>query len=350
VRVLVIPADVAGCGFYRLIAAAEHLQEQGHDVSIQYPQTGSGLEIHLMEDRVVDVIVPGGAEVIVLQRVAHLWHSQVIKLFRQKGVAVVIDMDDDLSNIHRENQAWLNYHAKSNTPYSWKHAEAACADATLVTVSTPQLQKVYAKHGRGHHIDNYVPERYLQVSVEQDDVFGWPGTTMSHPADLKACGRAIQQLIDEKYQFRVVGPPSKVKQGLRLTAEPTFTGVVSMQAWASRIAELKVSMAPLEISPFNSSKSFLKLAEASSVGVPWVASPRTEYRRFHRESGGAGLLAENPKDWYKMIKQLMDDEPMRKDLGERGREFMRTRTIEGNAWRWLEAWQRAYDIQNGTSK
>jgi glycosyltransferase involved in cell wall biosynthesis len=303
-----------------------------------------------MDDRIVDVVVPKGADVIVLQRVAHLWHSQVIQRFRDKGVAVVIDMDDDLSSIHHKNQAWMNYHTKSNTPYSWKNAEVACADATLVTVSTPQLMKVYAKHGRGHHLDNYVPERYLQIGVEQDDAFGWPGTTLSHPADLQACGKAVQQLVEHGYKFRVVGPPSKVKDGLRLKEEPEFTGVVSMDAWAARTAELKVSIAPLEISSFNSSKSRLKLAEASATGVPWVASPRTEYRRFHRESGGAGLLADNPKNWYKMIKQLMDDEPMRKDLGERGREYMRTQTIEGNSWRWLEAWQRAYNIQNGTDK
>jgi len=32
VRVLVVPADVHGCGFYRLIAAAEHLKMLGHDI------------------------------------------------------------------------------------------------------------------------------------------------------------------------------------------------------------------------------------------------------------------------------------------------------------------------------
>jgi hypothetical protein len=80
-----------------------------------------------------------------------------------------------------------------------------------------------------------------------------------------------------------------------------------------------------------------------------VASPRAEYRRLHKESG-AGLLAEGPKEWYKAIKQLMDDAQLRQELGERGREYMRTQTIEANAWRHLEAWQRAYDIQHGRTK
>jgi glycosyltransferase involved in cell wall biosynthesis len=333
-------------GFYRLIWAAEHLISQGHNIEIQMPTKGAGLEVHLSGAEVVDVKVPEGIDVIVMQRVSHHWHSQVIKLMRKKGIAIVIDMDDDLTDIHRQNSAYMNYHPRSNTPYSWKNAEIACRDATLVTLSTKTLLKVYAKHGRGMVLDNYVPERYLDVQVEQDDVFGWAGTTQSHPADLQTCGRAVQELIDNGYKFRVIGPESKVKDALRLKETPAVTGVVPLENWAGEVAKLKVSLAPLEMSPFNSSKSRLKAIEASAVGVPWVASPRTEYRRLFAESG-AGILAETPKDWYKAVKQLMDDDALRKDLGERGREFMRTQTIEANSWRFLEAWTRAYEIQQG---
>jgi len=346
VNILVIPADIAGCGYYRLIWAAEHLASQGHNVEVQWPEKGSGLEIFLSENQVINVTVPEGADVVVLQRVSHHWHSQVIKLLRQKGVAVVIDMDDDLTAIHKQNSAYLNYHPKSNTPYSWKNAEMACRDATLVTLSTKSLLNVYAKHGRGMVIDNYVPERYLSIQAEQDDVFGWAGTTQSHPTDLQTCGKAVQELIDDGYKFRVIGPQSKVRDALRLAGEPEATGIVPLENWAEAVAKLKVSLAPLEMSPFNSSKSRLKAIEASACGVPWVASPRTEYRRLFAESG-AGILADRPKDWYKAVKQLMDDDVLRKDLGERGREFMRTHTIEANSWRFLEAWTRAYEIQQG---
>ena len=346
-RILVIPADMAGCGYYRLLWAAEYLQSQGHDILIQWPKTGDGLEVRMVGDTVIDCNVPHDADVIVLQRVAHAWHSQVIKILRSKGVGVVIDMDDDLTAIHRKNKAWLNYHPKSNTPYSWRNAEQACRDATLVTVSTSTLLKIYAKHGRGMTIPNFVPARYLKIQRQpQDPAFGWAGTTQSHPADLKVCGKAVQQLLDEGYAFKVVGPPSDVRNELRLTKEPNYTGVVSIHAWANAMAQLDVAMAPLEVSAFNHSKSALKIIEAMAVGVPFVASPRTEYRRVAAESGG-GLLAETPKEWYLKIKQLMDDEVMRKELGEAGRAYMQTQTIEANAWRHLEAWTRAHEIEQG---
>ena len=345
-KVHVLPADTAGCGSYRLIWAAQHLQTLGHDITIEMPHKESGLQIFMKNEVITDIVVPDGVDVIVFQRIAHHLHTQALPLLRERGIAVVIDMDDDLTAIHRENKAWANYHPKSNSPFSWKNAEIACAQAAMVTVSTKSLLKVYARHGRGYIIDNYVPESYLKIDVPQDDVFGWAGTTQSHPTDLQVTGKAVQELIDAGLKFRLVGPPSGVQHALRLKQEPDHTGIIAMDDWAYEVARLKVAMAPLEPSPFNTSKSRLKLAEASAVGIPWVASPREEYRRFFRESG-AGVLVDRPKDWYKELKRLMEDEALRKELGERGREFMRDQTIEANSWRWWEAWTKAYENQRG---
>lgn len=357
-----MPADTAGCGFYRLIAACEHLQTLGHDVIIQYPihpkqsvgNDNNGLEVHFRghgaDAEIIDVRIPHDADVLVMQRLSHTWHPRIVDLMRKKGVAMVIDMDDDLSNIHRDNKAYVNFHPRNpNTPYSWKNVEAACKAATLVTVSTKQLLGVYARHGRGHIIDNYVPERYLHVNVDQDKIFGWPGTTDSHPNDLQATGGAVQDLVTNGYKFQVIGPITGAKNALRLKEQPPHTGVVEMVNWPTEIAKLQAVVAPLAATTFNSGKSRLKLIEASSVGTPWVASPRAEYRRFHKESG-AGLLAETRKDWVKAVKQLMDDNLLRQELSAKGREYMQSQTIEKNAWRLLEAWERALKIEREGGK
>lgn len=352
-RVLVLPADMAGCGFYRLTAASEYLQSQGHDIHIQYPDKKDvGLHINYRGDvndpgaEIIDVIVPHEADVLVMQRLSHNWHSKIVKKLRDKGLTVIIDMDDDLSSIHPDNKAFREYHPRSNTPYSWKNVEQACRDATLVTTSTPALLNVYAKHGRGIHFDNFVPQRYLNIAVNQDEVFGWPGTTDSHPNDLQVTGDAVRRLTSEGYKFRVVGPPSQVKNALRLPEVPSHTGIVQLFDWPSQVGRLQVTLAPLAPTQFNTCKSRLKLVEANSVGVPYVASPRAEYARWHK-TAGAGLLADGRREWYSAVKRLMDDETLRKELGEAGREAMRSQTIEGNAWRLLEAWQTAYDIQHG---
>lgn len=351
-KVLVLPADTGGCGHYRLVMAAEHLRAQGHDIVIHEAGPSSGFHILLDDnDRVLDFKLPvDDVDVVVMQRVSHDLHAQVIPVMRSKGVAVVIDMDDDLSTIHPKNSAFWTYRNRSTTPFSFKNAAEVCRVTTLVTVSTHSLLKVYAKHGRGHVLDNYVPERYTYINglTEDEPVFGWGGTIKSHPVDLLACGKAVKELVDQGYRFKVVGPGEpEIQRQLYLSKPPETTGRTDMFGWPTALATIDVGMAPLEASAFNTSKSRLKVLEYASLGIPYVASPREEYRRFHKESGGAGILADTPKQWVAGIKQLLTDDSLRKEMSDKGRSYAMTQTIEKNSWRWLEAWTRAYDIERG---
>lgn len=353
-----MPADLGGCGHYRLILAAEHLKSLGHDIIIQYPVKGNtdvGFDVYFEGDKPVDFRLPvEDVDVIVTQRASHGLHVSAFPFLRSKGIATVVDMDDDLSTIHPQNSAFHIYrHRNIGTPYSYKNAAEICKAATLVTVSTKTLLRVYAGHGRGHVLDNYVPERYLYIQVPPNEkpVFGWTGTVQSHPTDLLACGPAVRDLVKDGHDFLVVGPGHGVSKQFRLTAEPKATGVLSFLDFPSGVAKLDVGIAPLENSVFNASKSRLKPLEYNSLGVPYVVSPRAEYRRWHQESGGCGILAEKPKEWVDGVKTIMRDEGLRRELGEKGRAYVAGgQTIEQNSWRFWEAWTRAHEIQRGISK
>lgn len=351
-KVYLLPADPHGCGHYRLIWPGNVLQKAGHDLVIMPPQKDSGFMASIQEKddgtpMLTGIQVPADADVIVLQRPSHPLQPAMIDMLRSNRIAVVIDMDDDMSSIHPDNIAFHMYRPSSGTPYSWKYAIECCKRATLVTTSTRSLQKVYARHGRGAVLDNYVPAAYLGFPTEEAGTFGWAGTTKSHPNDLQQTGSAVRQLMADGYKFRVVGGKSKVKECLRLQEAPDVTGSVPLDQWAREIGNnLDVGMAPLAPTSFNTSKSRLKAIEYMAVGVPWVASPREEYRRVHRESG-CGLLADTSKDWYSKLKLLLDDEVLRKEQAEAGREWMMGQTYQANAWRWWEAWTRALGIERG---
>jgi hypothetical protein len=352
-RVLVMPADLGGCGHYRLVFAAEHLRSLGHDVHIQMPGDGqTGFDVYFDDDgNVTDFKLPlDDVDVLVMQRVSHDLHKEVIPLIRSRGIAVVIDMDDDLSTIHPANAAFWNYRTRSLTPFSAKNAAYCCNVASLVTVSTRNLMGVYAKHGRGQVIDNYIPERYLYVWAQpgENPRFGWAGTLQSHPTDVQVVGRAVRNLVDAGHEFRIVGPAEeKIKAQFKLDAVPQCTGIVVMFNWAQALADnLDIGMAPLEPGMFNTSKSRLKLLEYCSVGIPYVGSPRAEYQRLNQQAG-AGFLADTPKEWERALKKLLTDDVLRKELGEKGKAFAATQTIELNSWRWLEAWERAMKIERG---
>jgi hypothetical protein len=331
------------------------LRQQGFDVTVLPPKAKSGF-LASVGTRVdgtevlTSVHIPHDAEVIVLQRPAHKLQPQMIELMRANGIAVVVDMDDDMSSIHTGNLAYFAYSGRNDPNLSWRNALESCKVATLVTTSTRALQGVYARHGRGEVLDNYVPEAYLDLPREDPGTFGWAGTTKSHPDDLQVLGTAVRDLVGQGHEFRVVGDGAGVRAILRLAEDPPATGMVKLVDWAASIAtELGAGLVPLSSTAFNRSKSRLKGIEMMAVGVPWISSPREEYRKLHRESG-CGQLADTPKQWAQAVRRLLTDEALRKEQAEAGRCYMRTQTYQANAWRWAQAWQRAYDIQRGVGK
>lgn len=342
-------------GHYRLIWPSDALRREGFDVNLIPPSNRTGFLAKTQRNEfggetLTSVQVPEDADVIVLQRPAHPLQPQMINLMRSNGVAVVVDMDDDMSSIHPDNVAYHTYRPGSGSPFSWKWATECCRLATMVTTSTNRLQRIYAPHGRGAVLDNYVPEAYLEFPREETGTFGWAGTSKSHPNDPQVSALGIKKLIDEGYRFRIVGGDEGCRTVFRLPFRPEMTGITPMDKFASTIAtSLDVGIVPLANTSFNAAKSRLKGIEMMSVGVPWVASPREEYRRLQKESG-VGLLAETPKEWYAQIKLLMDDDILRKEQAQAGLEYMSHQTYQANAWRWMEAWQRAYDMDKGRKK
>jgi len=341
-------------GHYRLIWPADTLKRMGHDIVIMPPVREAGflIKMEMGDDgveRLIDVQVPPSADVVVLQRASHRRQRELIQFLRAKGVAVVVDMDDDMSSIHPDNVAFHAYRHNDRTDYSWKWALESAKVATLVTTSTTALQKVYAAHGRGVVLDNYVPEATLSYDKPETGCFGWAGTTLSHPNDLQVTGDTVRRMTGEGHPFRVVGGDVKVKQNLRLTEDPVCTGTVDLQYWIRTMGEtMDVGMVPLAATSFNTAKSRLKGIECMAAGVPWVASPRAEYRRLNKESG-CGFLADTPKQWYAHLTRLMTDDVLRKEQAEAGKEYMQTQTYQAKAWLWAEAWTRAVEIQRGSS-
>lgn len=354
-KVYVLPSDTYGCGHYRLIWPANVLQSMGFDVTIIPPRPGQGFLATTTEqpdgsEKLTSVQVPHDADVLVIQRPAHPYQPEMIKIMKANKIAVVVDMDDDMSCIHPDNSAFHMYRHRSTTPFSWRWASASCREATFVTTSTRALQKTYAPHGRGVAIDNYVPEAYLQFPREEHETacFGWAGSTQSHPNDLQVSAGGVQKLLQQGYEFKVVGGKSNVRSALRIQQEPEYTGTVGLQDWGRKIAETyDVGILPLAPSTFNTAKSRLKAIEHMAVGVPWVASPREEYRRVHAESG-CGFLADTTKQWYEHTKRLLDDPVLRKEQVEAGKAYMVDQTYQAQAWRWAEAWERALLLQRGT--
>lgn len=298
-------------------------------------------------ETMVDVKIPEDADLMVFQRITHRRVAEAVKLIRRRGVAVIVEIDDDLSTIHPSNPAFAFMHPKGPYPdHNWHNTFKACDDATMVVTSAASLVDRYARRGHGRVFHNYVPSYMLDIPHTDSDVIGWPGSVHSHPDDLKVLGNAPARLVQAGFTMAVIGDGKGVQQewGLADNVPVHASGTVDIQQWGHAVTKLGVGMVPLADTVFNSSKSWLKGIEMAAVGVPFVASPHQEYQRLHRQTG-LGLLADNQKDWFRKLRLLATNEQMRLDLSAQGRETMADYTIEGNAWRLAEIWQEAVRIE-----
>jgi glycosyltransferase involved in cell wall biosynthesis len=341
-RVAITTSDQQACGLYRVQWPAEELERRGKIELVPFPEIK--LSCHQKDG---EIVVDGveeypDADVLVMQRTAERQLVDSIPFFQERGIAVAIDVDDDLQHLP-SGHAQFRYYARNMS--GWRDLKRACRMADFVVASTPRIAEVYAPHGRSLVIRNSVPKRFLEIEAERDGrTVGWGGTVFNHPGDLQVTRGGVGEAVREcGARFMVVGVKADVRQALRLPEEPVETGIVDFKEYPRYIARLDVTIAPLLDNSYNQAKSWLKILEASALGVPWVASNTPEYFQFVVQGGPLGYIARpKSKDWYKGVRALLKDSSLREDEAQRGREIVREHfTIEKNCDHWLQAWRMA---------
>jgi hypothetical protein len=348
-RVRIMPVDQGGCAYFRQREPGRVAGLEGWDVTLD----GKFSLGHDPYGRLVPLTVhdhgegiecrPIQADVVVLQRPGKATLLQLIEAFQQMGTAVVVDVDDDFGALRHDHPARAAFHVAQ------RHVARACAAADLVTATTPRLAERYGAHGRVAVLPNCVPEAMLELPrVSDGRTLGWAGAAAVHPGDLEVTDGAVPDaLAATDWRFQVVGPGEQVAQRLRMASVDATGFIESMAAYQAALGVLDVGIVPLEDSRFNRAKSYLKGLEYAARGVPFVASPRPEYERLAEQ--GVGLVAKDrARNWRSQLTQLMGDESLRCEMAARGRQVVAdAHTIEGQGWRWLEAWSHAVDRRRG---
>lgn len=338
-RISVLPADDAGCGWYRLRYPAQALIAQGADVVIDTvgptvawdrPWRDAPSPTH----KVLGFAKRYEADVVVMQRPARRWWADFIPHFQAQGTKVVVDVDDLVDDIHKRNQAY-DAHRQDHLNYNW--VDEACRLADVVTCTTPALLRRYG-HGHGVVLPNLVPESHFTIyGLKHPETVGWAGFVGTHPGDLRVTDGSVGAVIQSSgWGFHVIGDGEQVATDLHLPSEPSVTGRVEFRDYAYEVARLEVGIVPLMDSAFNRAKSCLKAAEMSSLGVAVVMSSTPDNVRLNKL--GVGVLADSRGQWRRQLGRLVSDASWRYELADKGREAMRSLTYEAHCGRWLEAW------------
>src|SRR5678816_1533516 len=125
-RVVVFPADAWACGHYRVIWPADVLKQQGWEIFIVPPSEKTGFQVKTTEDehgnQILTELTTPECDLVVLQRPGHHLQPQLIKALRMAGIAVVIDMDDDMSALSQHHIAFKMYSTRTSSDFSWRNA------------------------------------------------------------------------------------------------------------------------------------------------------------------------------------------------------------------------------------
>lgn len=345
----VYPADLGGCGLYRVVWPAQQLANE--QVEIVWPHDPDERQIRALwhehgdSRTLVDVQDPG-ADIVVIQRPLTDTLAEAVVRLQAMGVRVVVEIDDDFEAISSRNVSWRQVQPHLSPRRNREWLRLACKRADWVVCSTPALARRYGAHGRVSVVRNRVPAWYLAVeSDEHEGVHvGWSGSVGTHPDDLQVTGGGVARAVQATgATFAVVGTGKGVGRRLGLRDAPLACGWVPIGEYPRAVAQLDVGIVPLEPSEFNAAKSALKMMEMAALGVPSVVSPTHENLRMAGELGQ--VVAESPRVWEGTLKRLVRDEDWRTDRAAAGREAMRRHTIEATAGEWLDAWRMALNTR-----
>lgn len=336
-KVLLFPADTTGCGFYRMAEPARAVAEAFADIEVEVVSQVDG---YIDKDtRQLAHLDVRGADVVVLQRTVSVdWVRQL----RAQGVAVVVEMDDLLSALPPGHIS----HRQYATTDMARRVEQCAHEADMVTVSTPALLEVYARHGRGVVVPNAIPRRLAELPPAYERTpgqvaVGWTGVVSSHPHDLPVIGWGLRQAIEQlggRARFVV---PAALGVREQVGVAPVVVGWErSPEQFVTGLGEsLDVGLAPLREDRFNRAKSWLKPLEYAARGVLPIHSRTVEYQRL-----GLGLPAGRPGDWAKHITRAVLDGDWRGELAADARaKVLAAHLTEHTADRWVAAWKQALD-------
>lgn len=364
-KALLLPADLSGCGFYRMLFPAMALRERGHDLRMlpyRTEEREDGSTLLRYDPRVAEIALENEVDFVWCQLVNDEVRLRQILALKRLGVPVVMDVDDwyGLVKVQTGKTLVRERHGRQQLKtrtYTYQLLWRALREVDLVTVPTEALAREYRSANPNLRVvpnllgwqkmwADVIP-RYELERPNGEVRVGWLGKVEhGRVDDALVLAGVVEQLLERYPNVRFVAAPSEQAHRVILGEEAfrrraaegriLTTGSVEFQKFAlSRMLDFDIGVAPLRPSRFNECKSRLKLLEYGAMGIPWVCSSTDEYRRETAASGG-GFLAERPRDWLRHLGALIEDRELRERMGRAARERSAQETIERQVRRWEE--------------
>lgn len=360
-RIISLPVDDGGCGFYRIRKPFEMIKRfTDHDAYII--DTKDNMQSVTKALLVADLVVsrPGSEE-----GMNQLRENYPIL----KSKPWVLDIDDNTEIISPYNEHYFEYGTREfydNNAKKWLWKDGVdrwnitenkkkldwliwgLKNCSMVTTTTDKLAEYagqYNKHvailpncidfGRWWKLD-LKPNKTLRV--------GWSGG-ISHYEDWYSIREPLNQLMRE-YKFTLVVAGNSF-QGLidednKERVESHDWVPFKGHSYRMMTLGLDIALIPLADTPFNKYKSSIKLYEMSAMGVPSVVSNILPYKE-DIDDGLPCRRYSNPKQFYHELKSLLEDN-YRDNLGLEAQKWVQThRDAKKCVGQWVNVYKRVVE-------
>ncbi len=281
------------------------------------------------------------ADVLVVQRgtSARAWRLQ--EAMRQRGAAVVYEIDDLLTELpaHISNQAAVQ------AALPW--LRRCLANADVVSVSTERLGQEL-----GHEVGLMEPLCVPNAAWPVGDVPlpaqgppqpGQPVSLLFASMERLAGGfmhAALRALQGQDVQIVAVGPAAQgfIDAGLQVRAQPLLPREQFIQF--ARALPNPAAVIPLEDSRFGACKSAIKWFDYAEAGIPVWCSTVSPYTDVVEHGVTGCLVANDEAAWLQALQQAVANPAGRQRLAAAARLQVRRQHTQQHM---VDAWQQALE-------
>jgi glycosyltransferase involved in cell wall biosynthesis len=305
------------------------------------------------------------ADVVIVERI---WHTELslaraqelTREVRRYGACLIYTIDDQLFALPESIAAGIKslggFVFTEELLGAMRYLTQA---ADGVIVSTARLRETLLPlNDNIEVVPNALDERLWEFVTEhraqaaprngaQKMVLGYMATR-THDADLKMILPALRAILEEyrgRLELELIGGVAGDDTLAALAGLPVTSlfpeidrEYMPFVRWLKQHARWDLAIAPLEDVLFTRCKSDIKFLDYGMLGLAGIYSRVPVYAETVRHLE-TGYLAENHVDaWYAALKQLLDDDILRRRLGENARVYVEEhRTLQHCAPQWRDA-------------
>ena len=302
-RIVFVLEQDTGCAWYRCRVPGSALESVGHEVTYA-----------------TDTVPV--APTTVFLRPSRREAPCIIADIVQRGRKAIVEIDDDLWSIARDNAAYPYWNGQGVE--NLKRLEACIRAASSVTVSTEALANVV--RGMNPHvtvIPNMLPEGWHVHPPHESVTVGWAGSA-THKTDIALLSDVLRDTPADVALVGAGGDWTPYSPRIQHWAP------VALPDMPALIGGFDIGLAPLVDTRFNRAKSDIKVLEYAACGLPVIASPQYAHT--------PARIARNYKDWNKHLRALLASPGLREAEGARMLAWAQTRLASRHVAEWEAAW------------